>query len=121
MKKKINKIAVTFLFFISFISFISFVSYSQEFSNDKYQKTIIMDGKKSGWLEVFADPTHFGCECNDVISIDFKPTKIKNVYKSIDNTATLSFKGDSFIITIQGSKECCFVKPGKYTLLPSKF
>jgi hypothetical protein len=21
----------------------------------------------------------------------------------------------------QGSKECCFIKPGKYTLLPSKF
>jgi hypothetical protein len=109
MKKNIYKIIITLLFLSPYFS------YSQEYSNEKYNKITIMDGEKKGWLSVFSDPTQFGCECNDVISLEFKPTKIKNVYKSIDNTVTLTMKGNAYIVSIQGTKECCFIKPGKYT------
>lgn len=109
MKNELGKIALTLLLF-----FTPILTFSQEMSNEKYQKIIVMNGEKKGWLEVFVDPLHFGCECNDVIKIDFKPSTVKNTYKTEDNSVTLNVIRNSYIITVKGEKNCCFIKPGKY-------
>ena len=91
-----------------------FQGFTQQLSNAKYQKIILMDGDKSGTLQIFADPTHFDCECSDVISAILIKTSNPKIYKSADNIIKLEIKGNKHIITINGKTDCCFIKPGTY-------
>lgn len=100
-----NKLNYTFLLLLFFLSVDTF---SQEIRNDKYQKIMIMDGENKDWLEIFVDPTNFGCECNDVIKLSLKPTNIKNVYKTEDNLVTLTIKEVKYVIKVEGEQDCCY-------------
>jgi hypothetical protein len=96
--------------------FMPIIVFSQEMTNKKYQKIIIIDGENKNWLAVYVDHLHFDCECDSVIKIDFKPTKYKNIYKTEDNSAKLIILNNSTscIIRVKEEKNDCFVKPGKY-------
>jgi len=60
---------------LTVINMIMFLgAYSQELSNEKNQKIIVMGGEQSGWLEIIADPSKFDCQCDDVISCVVKKT-----------------------------------------------
>jgi hypothetical protein len=90
--------------------------FAQEMSNEKYQKIIVMDHENEGWLDVFVDPTNFDCKCDDVIQLSLKPTATKNVYKTEDGLVTLTIKNNAYIFTVGGKQNCCYIKPGQYTI-----
>ena len=96
-------------------------SYSQEFSNESYQKIIIIDGENEGDLEIFADPISFDCECDNVITVIVKKSSKPNIFISDDNIVTLEIQGEEYIISLSKKTECCFIKPGLYTSEPSKW
>jgi hypothetical protein len=107
MKKSIILTVINMIMFLG--------AYSQELSNEKYQKIIVMDGEQIGWLEIIADPSKFDCQCDDVISCVVKKTSKPNYYKSDDDLVTLQIKGNKYIVTLSREAECCFVKPGTYS------
>ena len=102
------------LFFISFMC-IGTISFSQELSNDKYQKIIIMEGEKNGWFEIIADPMKFECECAEVISATVKPTSKKNFYKSDDGIIQMEIKDGKYIIKLSSETDCCYIRAGVYS------
>ena len=104
-----------------FTSLNYFFCFSQEMSNEKYQKIIIMEGEQEGTLDIFVDPTNFGCECDDVISANISKSKIPNIYFSEDKVIKLEIKGEKYIISISKETVCCSVKAGVYTVEPSKW
>ncbi len=88
--------------------------FSQEMSNEKYQKIMVMEHENEGWLDVTVDPIKFDCECDNVIQLYLKPTATKNVYKTEDGFVTLTIKSNVYIFTVGGKQNCCYIKPGKY-------
>ena len=104
-----------FMFLLFFLG-ISLFGSGQELSNEKYQKIIVMDGEKAGWLEIFVDPLDFDCSCDEVIKAIVKKTNQPSVYKSDDGVIKLEIKGEKHIVTILNNTECCFLRPGVYTM-----
>lgn len=90
-------------------------AFSQEMSNEKYEKIIVMEHENEGWLDVFVDPMKFDCECDEVIRLSFRPTSTKNVYKTEDEFVTLTIKNNVYMFTVEGKQNCCYIQPGKYT------
>lgn len=111
-----NKLNINKLVFLGVVFVAMFTSYSfgQQLSNDKYNRIMVTEGPKKGWLEIFVDPTGFECECKDVPSIVFKPTTKKGNYQSEDKSVALQIKGASYIVSVKEEKDCCFLKAGTY-------
>jgi len=108
-----------------FTSFIS-TSYGQEFSNEQGNTILLMDGDEEGSLELFVDPIHFDCTCDDVIShllflSEEKTANEQLVYISEDGYIQLDIQDEYFIISTHTDLGCCAIRPGTYTANPSRW
>lgn len=113
MPNKLNINKPLFLGLV-FVAMFSSYSFGQQLSNDKYNRIMVTEGPKKGWLEIFVDPTAFECECKDVPSVVFIPTSKKGNYQSEDKSVALQIKGASYIVSVKEEKDCCFLKEGTY-------
>ena len=102
------------LLFVSFMGLFS-LGYSQELSNAKYQKILLMDGEKKGWLDITVDPSKFECDCESQITISLKPTSQKNIYKSEDGIVILEIKNGKYTVKLTEESDCCFIRAGVYS------
>ena len=100
--------------------------FSQEMSNEDYNRIIIMEGEFGGSLEVFVDPLHFDCTCDDVIShllflSEEKTVNEQLVYISEDGYIQLDIQDNYYIITANMELGCCAIRPGTFTANPSRW
>jgi hypothetical protein len=99
----------------AFLLLTSLCSYAQEFTNEKNNTIMLMDGESEGVLEIYVDPTRFDCECDGVIMHTLKKSASQQSYKSEDDMITMIPKGKNYVIQVNGQVGCCFVKPGIYS------
>lgn len=99
----------------AFLLLTSLGSYAQEFTNEKNNTIMIMDGESEGLLDVFVNPTNFDCSCEEVIQLTLKKVPSQQVYKSNDGVVSMTSKGNNYVIQVTGQVGCCFIKPGTYS------
>ena len=95
--------------------------FSQEMSNEDYNRIIIMEGEFEGSLEVFVDPTNFDCVCDEVISHLFFPAEDASMFLTEDGSIRLEIVEDRYIFSFRVDSYCCAIRPGVYTMVPSRW
>jgi hypothetical protein len=88
---------------------------AQQFSDAKMNEFILMDKDENGMFEVFVNPMHFDCECEEVISILFS-SKVPNKYISKDENITIVVNGKKATVTVKNATKCCLLKAGIYSV-----
>ena len=102
------------------------ISFGQELSDEQGNTILLMDGDEAGSIELFVDPIHFDCTCDDVIShllflSEEKTVNEQLVYISEDGYIQLDIQDDYYIVKANMELGCCAIRPGTYTANPSRW
>ena len=87
----------------------------QQFTDAKMNGFFLMDTGETGLYEVFVNPMHFNCECEDPLSFLFTSTA-PNKYFSKDKNIAIVVSGNKATVTVKDATECCILKAGVYTV-----